>query len=615
MVEPLRTPVPRVVSFLEPFVDAGVFGSLEIGVVETYARLVDPAPEELLALAVAVRGSALGHVCVRLGEIPGSLVVEGTDPTELETLEWPPAERLAEALAHGRLTRLARDPSPGRPEPGVILPLVLDGDRLYLQRQWVDETTVVEEVTSRLTPDPRLPAGAGTDIGSLLDEVFGPEQHPPDAQRQAAALALSGAFTLISGGPGTGKTRTVARILAVAHLAGRVVGRAPRVALVAPTGKAAARMGEAVAHEIGLLNLPEDVVAPMAATPHMTVHRLLGAGPTGFRHDAAHPLLHDMVIVDEVSMVSLPLMTALMAALRRSTRLVLVGDPYQLASVEVGALLADMVAGAAGSPQGALAGRVVTLERVHRFASDSGTARLAGLIRDGNPRGVVELLSSEGPGGSGSGELSWVESGEELDSLADELSAWGRELVEASRRGDTDRALEVLGRRRVLCAHRRGPSGVEAWNALLEQRILALTHSRPSRSGWYPGRPVMVTRNDYRTGLFNGDTGVAVVVEGVLQVVFEGPEGPRLFEPSGLSDVTTVWAMTIHKSQGSEFAHPLVVLPDPPSPLLNRELFYTGVTRARSRLTVVASTASVRSATSTSVTRASGLAERLSGQG
>ena len=608
MAEPLPATVPPEVSFLAPFVEAGVFGYLEVGVVATYARLVDADADELLALAVAVRGSELGHVCVRLAEIPRALVVEGSDLAGLEGLGWPRPQRLAEVLGHGRLTTLA-----GAPPADPVLPLVLDGDRLYLQRQWVDESRVVDDLTSRLTSSTAPGVGDDPDIGDLLDRVFGPEGDPPDRQRRAARLAVSGSFTVISGGPGTGKTRTVARTLALAHLLGRERGRPPRVVLAAPTGKAAARMGEAVAHEAALLDLPDEIAAAMSATPHMTVHRLLGAGPTGFRHDARRPLLHDLVVVDEVSMVSLPLMTALLAALRRGSGLVLVGDPYQLASVEVGALLADIVAGAERSPGGLLAGRVITLERVHRFDSGSGIARLAELIRGRDPRGVVSLLAGEDT----PDDIEWVEaadSPDSADSLDSALIGWGRELVGAARRGEVGEALGILARRRVLCAHRRGPAGVETWNHRLERRVLELTGVRPSHSGWYPGRPVMVTRNDHRTGLFNGDTGVAVLVDGALRVAFEGPEGPRLFQPSGLPDVTTVWAMTIHKSQGSEFGHPVVVLPDPPSPLLNRELFYTGVTRARSRLTVVASTGALELAASTAVARASGLAERLSVQ-
>jgi len=614
VADPVRSPVPPEVPFLGPFVAAGVFGPLETGVVATYARLVEAHPDELLALAVAVRGSELGHVCVRLGEIPRSLVVEGSDPATLEALDWPTARRFGEVLGSGRLTRPARSARDG--VSGPVLPLVLDGDRLYVQRQWADETTVVEEVRSRLAA--AAPGESDTELEGLLDEVFGPEGPAPDRQRLAAAMAVTGPITVISGGPGTGKTRTVARTLALAHLVGRARGRPPRVALAAPTGKAAARMGEAVAGEIQLLDLPEEILAPMAATPHTTIHRLLGAGPTGFRRDATQPLLHDMVIVDEVSMVSLPLMTALLAALRRGTRLVLVGDPYQLASVEVGALLADMVEGAARSPSGPLAARVVTLDRVHRFGAESGIARLAGLIRGRDPGGVLNLLEDPAAGDPTTGETVWIDpaadSRDPTAALVADLVTWGRELVAVARDGEAETALGTLARRRVLCAHRRGPSGVDTWNGRLEQRVLAATDNRPTRAGWYPGRPVMVTRNDHRTDLFNGDTGVAVVIDGELKVAFEGPDGPRLLDPGGLPEVVTVWAMTIHKSQGSEFGHPVVVLPDPPSPLLNRELFYTGVTRARSRVTVVASRGAVEVATSTAVVRASGLAERLSGQ-
>ncbi len=380
--------------------------------------------------------------------------------------------------------------------------------------------------------------------------------------------------TVLAGGPGTGKTTTVARLLALLH---DQPGPAPRVALAAPTGKAAARLQEAVAAE-----LPAQLRArvPEAAT----LHRLLGWRPGNrrFRYDRTQRLPFDVVVVDETSMVSLTMMARLLEAVRPHARLVLVGDPDQLASVEAGAVLGDL-ARAGGRPEpaldaalqalelpGGVVNGVVTLEHVWRFG---GTiAQLAMAVQAGDADTAVALLRSGQP------DLAFADGPDAgLAAARGDVVSAGRELTEAALAGDTEGALAALERHRVLCAHRRGPFGVTRWSAEIERWLRGALPAAPA-GPWYPGRPVLVTANDYDIGLFNGDTGVVVARPEGLRVAFARGGVPTLHPPSRLSEVTTVHAMTVHRGQGSQFHRVTVVLPPAESPLLTRELLYTAVT-------------------------------------
>jgi len=342
------------------------------------------------------------------------------------------------------------------------------------------------------------------------------------------------------------------------------------------------------------------------------VHRLLGVRPGGvrFRHDASDPLTADVVVVDEVSMVSLPLMARLLDAVRPDARVVLVGDPHQLASVEAGAVLGDLV-GTGGRPTPvAVRGNIVVLDRVHRFGEGSAIASLAAAINGGDADAVVDLLRHGRAGTDGA--VRWItpdDADARAGTMAD-LVAHAATLVDLARDGDAAGALDAVGRLKVLCATRRGPDGAEAWNRSVEAD---LRRRGRMRTRWSAGRPVMVTANDYLNGVFNGDVGVVVRPPGArrAQVAFGEPAAPRLLDPALLDRVETQWAMTIHKSQGSEFDHVVVTLPPPPSPVLTRELLYTAVTRARQGVTVVASEDAVRAAVARPVTRSSGLADRL----
>jgi exodeoxyribonuclease V alpha subunit len=389
------------------------------------------------------------------------------------------------------------------------------------------------------------------------------------------------------------------------------------VALAAPTGKAAARLEEAVHDEAARLPVDAAQRERLQAARASTIHRLLGWLPgnrSRFRHGRGNRLPHDVVIVDETSMVSLTLMARLLEAVRGEARLVLLGDPEQLASVEAGAVLGDVVGPAATrdvpAAEGLGAG-VVVLRRVHRFGG--AIAALAAAVQRGDADAAVAAL---GAGGEG---LEWVDADPAAPGSAPRLAgvrgaavAAGRAMLEAAREGRGRDALDALDAFRLLCAHRRGPHGVAAWSERVEAWLGGELPATGADGPWYPGRPLLVTENDHGLRLYNGDTGVVVArPDGRLRAVFDRPGGLLEVSPTRLAAVETVHAMTVHKAQGSQFDALAVLLPDPSSPILTRELLYTAVTRARRRLIVVGTEAAVRAAVGRPVARASGLRERL----
>ncbi|ULE35484.1 exodeoxyribonuclease V subunit alpha [Mycobacterium sp. IDR2000157661] len=521
--------------------------------------------DEAVALAVAlvVRAVRGGSVCLDLRSAQRQVGVDG--------LPWPAVD---EWLAAIRSSKLAGSPPVLR----------IDGDLLYLDRYWLEEQQVCADILAMV---------AATPLGSTptIDRLF-----PPgfEEQRAAAEVALSQGLTVLTGGPGTGKTTTVARLLAL--LAATTPGTRLRIALAAPTGKAAARLQEAVQIEVGKLDgADRQALADLHAT---TLHRLLGPRPdtsARFRHHRGNRLPHDVIVVDETSMVSLTLMARLLEAVRPDARLLLVGDPDQLASVEAGAVLADLVDGLG-------AGRIAELRTSHRFGAAIG--ELAAAVRAGDADRVVEVLRAGGD------SIEWIDTDEPADPLRKVLLPLAVELRQAAVLDNRREALATLDKHRLLCAHRRGPFGVRYWNHQVE-RWLAEATGEPVWSTWYPGRPVLLTANDYGLGLYNGDTGVTLLRDGVLRASIAG-SGELEFATSRLSDVETMHAMTIHKSQGSQAEEVTVLLPTEDSRLLTRELLYTAVTRAKRRVRVIGTEAAVRAATERRVVRASGLARRLS---
>ena len=395
---------------------------------------------------------------------------------------------------------------------------------------------------------------------------------------------------MLTGGPGTGKTTTVAALLALCAEQAELEGRpALRIALAAPTGKAAARLQQAVEEEVA--KLPPADRARLAGVRAVTLHRLLGARPdtsSRFRHHRDNRLPHDVVVVDETSMVSLTMMARLLEAVRPGSRLILVGDPFQLASVEAGAVLADLVDAVQEKTQVGVAALLTS----HRYGESIG--RLAEAVRRGDADTAVALLEAGGD------HVELVDVDDPAPRVRALVAPHAADILRAAEAGDADRALELLDQKRLLCAHREGPYGVRHWNAQVE-RWLGEETGEPIWSAWYAGRPLLVTANDYGLGIYNGDTGVAVRPPAssagrALRAAVAGSSGRLDLATSRLAQVETMHAMTIHKSQGSQAEEVVVILPPPESRLLTRELFYTAITRARERVVVVGSPDDVRAA-------------------
>ena len=577
---------------LRAFNDAGVLAPADVHVARRLAELTGEADESVvLAAALAVRAPRLGHVYVDLATIHRSATVDVEEPVDLATLPWPPADAWPGRLHASPLVGVGEDGA------GADRPLRLVGTSLYLDRYWREERRLAADLVALRDRPPaevdeaRLAAG--------LARLFG--EAPGDRQRLAAEAAVRRRFAVVAGGPGTGKTTTVARIVALLHEQAAATGAAPPlVALAAPTGKAAARLVESVHEEAGNLAVGEDLRERLLALDASTLHRLLGWKPgthSRFRHDRGNRLPHDVVIVDETSMVPLSQMARLVEAIRADARLVLVGDPGQLASIEAGAVLGDIVA----SPDDG----IVVLDEVFRYGR--GIDVLAEAIRAGDADAVLDGLAA----------VTWIpvdaaRAEEELAPVHDAAVAAARSVTEAARAGAGADAIRELGRFRLLCAHRRGDHGVSAWTTRIESRLAAELPDFGAEGDWYVGRPLLVTQNDYGLRLFNGDTGV-VVAAGAGQVAAAFERGGEVAElsPTRLAAVETVYAMTVHKSQGSQFDTAAVILPDPSSRILTRELLYTAVTRARRELILVGTEEAIRAAVARPVARASGLRWRL----
>lgn len=602
------------IGILAVFNTAGVLDAADVHVASRVGRLGGEADERvLLGVALAVRAVRLGSVCVDLAAVAHTVLGEGEELLDVAALPWPePAAWLAACRGSDVVTDGSGSSggagSSGAAGPLDARPLRLVDGLLYLERYWTEEELVRRSVLERAAVDPPV-----VDLAELR---AGLERHIPeldaDRQRLAAAVGVLRRVTVLAGGPGTGKTTTVARLLA---LLAEQPGPVPRVALAAPTGKAAARLQEAVTAELAAATARSPGARHVRVAEAATLHRLLGWRPGGiYRYDHTQRLPYDVVVVDETSMVSLPMMARLLDAVRPRARLVLVGDPEQLASVEAGAVLGDLAhapgrpepaldaaLSALGLPTGVVHG-VITLDHVWRFG---GTiAAFARAVQAGDADEALGLLHAGEP------DLEHVAPGPGVDHVApvraDVLDA-GSALAAAARDGRVADALAVLDHHRVLCAHRRGPHGVLRWSTDIERWLAPPRADGP----WYPGRPVLVTANDYDTGLFNGDTGVVVVTPDGPRVAFARGGPPVLYPPSRIGEVATVHAMTVHRGQGSQFRRVTVVLPPAESPLLTRELLYTAVTRAREHVRIVGTDDAVRAAVLRPVARASGLRHRL----
>jgi len=471
---------------------------------------------------------------------------------------------------------------------GVLTPLILVRDRLYLHRYFQYESHLAARLAgmagiSHAVPQLRL----------LLDHCFGAEAET-DYQKLAAEVAVTRSLCIISGGPGTGKTTTVVRIIGLLLQA---LGTELRIALAAPTGKAAMRLTESIGDSLAGLAFPADIVASIP-TAAATLHRLLGVRrhqPT-FRHNRDNPLPWDVVVVDEASMVDLALMSKLVDALRPDARLLLLGDKDQLASVESGAVLSDCVR--------SLPANTVELKKSYRF--DAAIKALATAINSGDGEGAWQLLI-----GRIHDNISLLRNSY-FSFIGEKYCGY----MECIRRCTPDGMAEVFrafGAFRVLCAARHGARGVQGVNSMVENYLKRNGYD-VSSDPWYAGRPVLVTANDYSLELFNGDIGICLPdpVDGRMKVWFESGDGSlRSCLPYRISRCETAWALTVHKSQGSEFREVTVILPEEESRLLTRQLLYTAVTRAKECVQIVASKMIFVYAVQSDYPRSSGLAEML----
>jgi exodeoxyribonuclease V alpha subunit len=642
-------------------------------------------PELFLAAALVSKHTGQGHVCFDLSSVAGRPVFEEERAEVPLTLTFP---RL-----HPWRDKIEQSPAVGK--PGEFRPLILDGKhRLYLYRYWEYENRLADCIKERSRA-----AVDSIDRPLLMDGLARhfPETDPggrTDWQKVAALTSVVRKLCIISGGPGTGKTTTVAKILAL--LLEQAKGGRLWIALAAPTGKAATRLEEAIAEAVSRLDCP-DAVKEAIPRDASTLHRLLGAVSSSpyFRRNAENPLTQDVVVVDEASMVDLALMAKLASALPDHARLILLGDKDQLASVEAGAVLGDMCntgslhpySGSAeelllgaeahsrggeesgGNGQPAIATCIVELRKSYRFGEESGIGALSRAIKKGDGAGALELLRN-----GRFQDIEWKELPHPealVRALRSPVLEGFRQFFDSS---GTSEMWDGFGRFRILCALRRGPFGAAALNTLVEQVLREQRIIQPGQ--WYHRRPIMVTRNDYNLRLFNGDIGFVLdhwedvengtggarthgarddatdaagddgvrddegdtgTKDGVEDDARDGADGrrrvesgagcevrmravfpvsngpPRAFPPSRLPEHETVYATTVHKSQGSEFDEVLLILSDRESPALTRELLYTGITRARKRLVVWGREDVFRAAASKRIQRSSGLRDAIWG--
>lgn len=587
-------------------VDDGRAAPLELALTDWALRHAASGPVAL-AFAACARAVADGHSCLALHA--ADIAVPGEAP-------FCNRADLDSALAHSELVGT----------PGESRPMIVDGEQLYLQRYWNYENLVAQRLQAMLAAPPEpVDTGALLPGGGLFDYDW-VGANDTNWQAVAACVAARQRFAVISGGPGTGKTYTVLRLMRLLIETALNAGKAvPHICLAAPTGKAAARMLQSARKQLAAMDLPEAVRAhiPLDAK---TLHRLIGIGrnTTQPRYDHKQPLAADVVIVDEASMIDLPMMAKLLDALHDDARLILLGDRYQLASVESGSVLTELC-NAAGinaftseqqtliapllrqkMPEGTgpLANHVVTLQTSHRFNANSPIGRLAAAVNCGDIEAALAAVGGE----SQDTQLITHADKTNFESLIQSATDHYQRLAEAKTPED---ALLRLRDQCVLCAVRNGPAGSNTLNLRINNE-LARRQSRNPNERWHHGRPIIVTRNNYRAGLFNGDTGVCIQDnDGRLRVWFETDAGVKAFLPSALPEHDTVYAMTVHKSQGSEFEHVSLVLPTQDNRVLTRELLYTGITRAKKQVRIFSPEAIFCAAITRPVVRYSGLSGRI----
>ena len=579
----------------------------------------DEQPAVMLAAALVSHDAGEGHVCIPLSRLTPEFCFAGRQPDLAEQL-------FAEASVKSgwREVLLASD---AVSEHEGATPLKLIGERLYLNRMWQNELSVARFFGEENRAIPLDEA----QVISVLNQLFEP-MADTDWQKVAAAVALTRRISVISGGPGTGKTTTVAKLLAALV---QLTDTTPlRIQLAAPTGKAAARLTESLGSALRRLPLDD---AQKAALPNdaCTLHRLLGAQPNSqrLRYHAGNLLHLDVLVVDEASMVDLPMMAKLINALPPHARVIFLGDRDQLASVEAGAVLGDichyvthgysparavelsrltgysLLAGE-GHQASVLRDGLCLLQKSYRFDSKSGIGQLAFAV---NASDVKQARGVFSQGFSDISKQPLRESEDYALMIADAVDGYRPYLELIRNHAEPAAILEAFGRYQLLCALRDGPFGVSGLNTRIELGLVQkrlIERPNPTVSRWYNGRPIMISRNDSSLGLFNGDIGIALDTGEGLRVWFPMPDGTiKSVQPSRLPGHDTAFAMTVHKSQGSEFEHAALVLPNQYTAVVTRELVYTAITRARSRLSLYADDRVFEKAIVTKTERRSGLME------
>lgn len=648
-----------ILQLLDDWLERDWLRALDLALVKLLAKL-DPNAEPLMLLAIALTSHQLGHghICLDLHSVlrdPDLALLLPPEGQLLEPQQVLPSQLLAQVSLPNWLAAIQASVLVYREEQARAAPLVVLDKRLYLYRYWRYEVSVAEQLVQRIDTLMPLTDDFTERLTTLFNEpLMVAGQRQTDWQKVACGMAAQGQLTLITGGPGTGKTTTVVRLLALLQQSALQAGQALRIQLAAPTGKAAARLTESIGQQVESLPVEQEVKKSIP-TEVTTLHRLLGSlpGTRHFRHNHQNPLVVDVLVIDEASMIDLEMMHNVLQALPKHARLILLGDKDQLASVEAGSVLGDLCADAelayytpqtqqrleqlcseqlhaepwcvGDASEHRLAQRTVMLRHSRRFGINSGIGQLARAVNQGDAQEAWQLLQSPAR------DLNYMLIKHDTATALDNLLINGAAQVgEASENIGYAYYLQVLQAQRpplqqslsqpcwqqwaaavlnafdhfrLLCALRKGNFGVVGLNQRIAQALFnkGLINSA---EGWYEGRPVLVTKNDYSLGLMNGDIGIALLLpseqssvqagdaEQVLRVVFarnDGQDGVRYILPSRLTAVETVFAMTVHKSQGSEFAHTALILPDRPNPVLTKELLYTGITRARNKFTLIES--------------------------
>ncbi|WP_099074430.1 exodeoxyribonuclease V subunit alpha [Proteus alimentorum] len=607
----------------------------------------DENPILLFVFAYLSAQTGAGHVCLPLNIIQKDQLFDGRQK-EFAQEVWqkmgnPSAKKIVEELTHCHCVNQSRD--------DLSVPIILDNELLYLQRMWSYEEKVAQFFRQAHT----IVDIDENELIKVLNQLFPAtkESQETNWQKVAASVAITSPISIISGGPGTGKTTTVAKILAAFVML--TSNEKPIIQLAAPTGKAAARLTESLGHALAQLNLSEDENKWMPKQAQ-TIHRLLGAQPESqqVRYHKDNPLQLDILVVDEASMVDLPMMARLIDALPSKCHVIFLGDKDQLASVEAGAVLGDIcrfsedgfsqkrfeqinyltqgelvksteIIPVSQTPVSVVSDSLCLLRKSYRFGEDSGIGQLAFAVNKGQTKTAIALLKKAEISPQQleialePQDVSFIalESKESyLLMIQDAVNAYREYLTLVSQKASPDIILNAFNQYRLLCARREGPFGVSGLNDRIEmllhrQRLIR----RPTNSyqSDYIGRPIMIQRNDSTLGLFNGDIGIMLNNdEGEMKAFFQLPDGKlKAIQPSRLPQHETAYVMTVHKSQGSEFTHTALVLPDKFSPVVSRELLYTALTRAKQKLSLYASESMVKMAIQTRIQRRSGLIDKL----